>query len=86
MSTGSKTDLLLVKAKLISDGDSTSVITYLRMRKKPKPRQLQPERGMRICERNNSADSKVREAGEGGGAPGTGAQIPLQPVKKTMVR
>ena len=41
---------------------------------------------MRICERNNSADTKVREEGGGGGAPGTRAEIPLQPVGKTMVR
>ena len=41
---------------------------------------------MRICERNNSADTKVSEAGEGGGAPGSGAEIPLQPVEETMVR
>ena len=37
---------------------------------------------MRICERNHSADTKVSE--EGGGA--TGAAIPLQSMKKTMVR
>ena len=48
--------------------------------------QLQPERGVRRCERNNSADTKVREEGGGGGAPGAGAEIPLQPVVKTMVR
>ncbi|KAK4816070.1 hypothetical protein QYF61_011294, partial [Mycteria americana] len=41
---------------------------------------------MRICERNNSADTKVSEEGGGGGAPGAGAQSPLQPVVKTMVR
>ena len=41
---------------------------------------------MRICERNNSADTKVSEEGRGGGASGTGAEIPLQPVVKTMVR
>ena len=48
--------------------------------------QLQLERGVRICERNNSADTKVSEEGGGGGAPGAGAEIPLQPVGKTMVR
>ena len=41
---------------------------------------------MRRCERNNSADTKVREEGGGGGAPGAGAEIPLRPVVKTMVR
>ena len=41
---------------------------------------------MRICERNNSADTEVGEEGGGGGAPGTRAEIPLQPLVKTMVR
>ncbi|GAB0207835.1 adenomatous polyposis coli protein-like [Grus japonensis] len=44
------------------------------------------ERGVRICERNNSADTKVSEEGGEGGAPGTGAEIPLQSVVKTMVK
>ena len=44
------------------------------------------ERGVRIRERNNSADTKVSEEGGGGGAPGAGAEIPLQPMVKTMVR
>ena len=30
----------------------------------------QPERGVRPHERNNSADTKVSEEGEGGGPPG----------------
>ena len=47
---------------------------------------MQRERGVRRCERNNSADTKVSEEGGGGGAPGAGAEIPLQPVVKTMVR
>ena len=41
---------------------------------------------VRICERNNLADPKVSEEGGGGDAPGAGAEIPLQPVVKTMVR
>ena len=41
---------------------------------------------MRICERNNSADTEVGEEGGGGGAPGARAEIPLQPMVKTMVR
>ncbi|KAK4810779.1 hypothetical protein QYF61_008751, partial [Mycteria americana] len=44
------------------------------------------ERGVRKRERNNHADTKVREEGRGGGAPGTRAEILLQPVVKTMVR
>ncbi|GAB0207967.1 hypothetical protein GRJ2_003262400 [Grus japonensis] len=51
MPASSKMDLLLAKAKPISD-----------------------------------ADTKVSEEGGGGGAPGTGTEIPLQPVEKTMVR
>jgi len=31
------------------------------------------------CESNNSSDSKVGEEAGGGGAPGAGAEIPLQP-------
>ena len=34
----------------------------------------------------NSADTKVSDEGGAGGAPGTGAEIPLQPVAKTMVK
>jgi len=41
---------------------------------------------VRICERNNSADTKVGEEGGGGGPSGAEAEVPLQPVKKTMVR
>ncbi|KAK4810846.1 hypothetical protein QYF61_008818 [Mycteria americana] len=41
---------------------------------------------VQICERNNSADTKVSEEGGGGGAPGARAGIPLQLVVKTMVR
>ena len=41
---------------------------------------------MRACKRNSSADTKVSEEGGGGDAPGTGAEIPLQPMVKTMVR
>ncbi|GAB0180785.1 acid sphingomyelinase-like phosphodiesterase 3b [Grus japonensis] len=44
------------------------------------------QRGVRRCERNNSADKKVSEEEEAGGAPDTRAEIPLQPVEKTMVR
>ena len=36
--------------------------------------------------RNSSADTEVSEEGGGGGAPGTGAEIPLQPMVKPMVK
>jgi len=49
--------------------------------------QLQQERGARTHERNNSVDTKVREEGGAGGAPGAGAEMsPLQPMEQTMVR
>jgi len=57
------------------------VISYLRKEK----RQLQQGRGVRPCERNNSADSKVSEGGRAN-APGFRTEIPLQPVEKTVVR
>lgn len=38
---------------------------------------------MRICERDSPADTKVSKGGQGG-VPGVGAEIPLQPVVKTM--
>ncbi|GAB0180577.1 AN1-type zinc finger protein 5-like [Grus japonensis] len=41
---------------------------------------------MRRCERNSSADTQVSADGGGGGAPGAEAEIPLQPVEKTMAR
>ncbi|KAJ7420692.1 suppression of tumorigenicity 5 protein isoform x4 [Willisornis vidua] len=47
---------------------------------------LQPEREMRTCERNSSTDTKVSDEGGGGVAPGAGAEIPVEPIVKTMVR
>jgi len=82
MQAGSKTELPPAKAETTSDVGSTSVIMYLRRWGKKK---LQKERRVRICDRNNSADIKVSEEGGGGGAPGTRAEVPLQPVK-TVVR
>ena len=35
------------------------------------------KRGVRKCERNNCADTKVSEEGGGGGAPGARAEIPM---------
>ncbi|GAB0184922.1 E3 ubiquitin-protein ligase MARCHF3 [Grus japonensis] len=73
-------DLLLAKAKPITHGGSTSGV-YLRRGEKSHQELLQPETGVRRCERNSSADPKVSAEGEAGGSPGTRAEIPLQPVK-----
>jgi len=44
-------------------------------------------RGVRLCERNNSADTMVSEEGGGGGAQDAGAEsLSLQLVMKTTVR
>ena len=86
MPASSRADPLLAKAEPIKNVGSVSVITYLRRAKKLL-RNSSQKRGVRRCERNNSTDTKVREEGGEGGAPGAGAEIPLQPVvMKTMVR
>ncbi|GAB0178424.1 hypothetical protein GRJ2_000307700 [Grus japonensis] len=79
-------DLLLAKAEPISDSASASVVTYSRRKKNNTRSNLQAGKGVRICERNNSADTQVSADGGGGGAPGVRAEIPLQPLEKTMVR
>jgi len=86
VSAGSKTDLPVAKAKPISEGGSTSVITYLRRGRKNCGK-MAVKRAVRQFERNNSAGTKVSEEGGGGGAPVAGAEtFPLQPVEQTMVR
>jgi len=85
MPAGSKMDPWRAKAKPISDGGIASGVTQLSGEKKT-PAQLQPERGVRTCERNNSADTEVGEEGGRGDVPDAGAGIPLQPLMKTMVR
>ncbi|GAB0183553.1 acid sphingomyelinase-like phosphodiesterase 3b [Grus japonensis] len=87
MPAGSKMDPPLAKAKPISDSGSTSGVTELRrVEKNPVQEKWQPEKGVRICERNNSADTKVSAEGGTGGAPGAGTEIPLQPMVKAMVK
>ncbi|RMB98818.1 hypothetical protein DUI87_25037 [Hirundo rustica rustica] len=44
------------------------------------------KRGVRVCEGNDSADTKVSVEGGAGSAPGAGAEIPLQPLVQPMVR
>jgi len=72
-------DLLLAKAKPISDGGSASVIAYLRREEKKTPTTVGKaafeKRGVRQCERNYSADTKVSEEGGGGGVPDARAEI-----------
>lgn len=41
-------------------------------------------RVVRECERNNNADTRVSEEGEGEDDPS--AEIPLQPLEKTVVK
>ncbi|GAB0207708.1 epimerase family protein SDR39U1 [Grus japonensis] len=72
MPAGSKMHPLLAKAETISNGGSNSVITYLR-REKEKTNQEQ------------FAAIKLSAEGEGGGAPGARAKIPLQPVVRQAV-
>ena len=83
MPAGSKKDPPLAKAKPSSDGGSTSGIKHSQEGKKPA--ELQQERGVRVCERNNSADTKVRAEGGERSAPGARAELPLQPTEQTMV-
>lgn len=64
--TGFEVVPLLAKAEPTSDVGSTSVTAYLmRVEQKTKPaqRQLKLERGARIRERSNSANSKTSEEG-----------------------
>ncbi|KAK4811167.1 hypothetical protein QYF61_019798 [Mycteria americana] len=82
----SQTDPLQAKDEPVSDGGSTSVITFKKGKKLLRNSNCSQKRGVRLCERNNSADTKVSEEGGGGGAPGARAEIPLQPVVKTMVK
>ena len=82
----SKTDPPLAKAKAISDGGSTFGITDLRRGRKSCG-EMAAERGVRLCERNNPAGTKVSEEGGGGGARDARAEsLPWQLVMKTMVR
>lgn len=57
--TGSKTDPLLAKAEPIRDSGSVSGIRYLRSKKKNVT--SQKKGGVRICEGNDSVDTKVSQ-------------------------
>lgn len=77
-----KMDPPMDKAKLISNCASMLVISYLR---RGKNTQLQMKRVVKICERNNSIETKVKEEGGEGDAPGARAEIILQFKENTMV-
>ncbi|KAK4828799.1 hypothetical protein QYF61_000856 [Mycteria americana] len=85
MPASSKTDLPLAKAEPISDG-GISLWDNIFKKGKKKLHNSSWERGLRICERNKSADTKVSEEGGGGVVLGMGTEIPLQPMVKTVVR
>ncbi|KAK4833071.1 hypothetical protein QYF61_027733, partial [Mycteria americana] len=53
---------------------------------KPMPAGSKMDLPLAKAEPINDGDTKASEEGGGGGAPGTRAEIPLQPVLKTMVR
>lgn len=76
----SKSGLPLAKTEPISNHGSMSRIKNVGQKVLL---QLQLEREVRICDSNNSAHNKVSGEGRGGG---TGAEIPLQLVVKTMGR
>ncbi|PKU49491.1 protein pxr1-like [Limosa lapponica baueri] len=78
----SKVDPAMVKSEPINNSGRAPVTTYLRRGKNCATPAV--VRRVRICERINSADTKVRR--RGGHGLGTRADIPLQPVVKTMVR
>lgn len=62
MTAGSKPDLLLAKSQPISDCGRTSVTILKKREKVAVQQQLQSKKGVRICERNYSADvSEGRE-------------------------
>ncbi|KAJ7411455.1 protein pxr1-like [Pitangus sulphuratus] len=81
----SEADLPLTKAEPISDGGSTSVITYLRRGKSFCTGAI-AAREERICESKDSVDTKVSGKEGGGGAPCARAEIPLQPMVQPMVQ
>ncbi|TRZ13562.1 hypothetical protein HGM15179_013557 [Zosterops borbonicus] len=84
MPGSSNMDPPLAKAKFIKYGGSTSALTYCR-RKRSYHAEVISARQEQV-ERNSPADTKVTTEEETGGAPGTRAEVPLQPLVQTMVR
>ncbi|OPJ75572.1 hypothetical protein AV530_004877 [Patagioenas fasciata monilis] len=79
MPASSKTDPPLIKAKPNRDGGGTSVITYLKGEKKDLLYNRSQKRGVRICERNGSADTKVKTEQRFPCSPWL--DVPLQPME-----
>lgn len=73
----------MAKANPISDGGGTSGKTDLRMWESCTGGTPQ-ERGVKLCERHNSADTRGSDAGGERGC--SRAEVPPQPVVKTTVR
>jgi len=74
----------MAKAEPISYSGSTSVTTFLKKGKKILCNSSW-ERRVRICERNNSADTTISEEGGRTGTQCSRTEVPLQPTEKTMV-
>jgi len=83
MPTGTKMEVPLARTEPISNGGSTSATNVFKNGGKSCCTTVCI---VRLCERNNSADTKVSEEGGEGGALDARAEISLQPVEKTMVR
>ncbi|TRZ11923.1 hypothetical protein HGM15179_015182 [Zosterops borbonicus] len=81
MPASSKMDLL-VKAKPVNSGSSTSGKTDLRRKLNP----VIVARGRSENVESHLSDTQVRQEGRGGDAPGIVAEIPLQPVVQMMVK
>jgi len=82
MPASSKTDPLLAKDNSISNCGSASVITYLGSKNPAKWHILQHEKGVRVCERNNCANTRVSKEARGGGASGASVEIPYSPLRR----
>lgn len=86
ISANSNTDFQLAKSESISAIGMTSVSAKIYFRLKKNLYTAAFEKGMRIWERNSSADNMVNKGGERGRAVGTGIDILLHCVMKIMVR
>lgn len=81
---GSKLDPLLPKAEPISEAGDTSVTINLRKSKNHCAGAVRERNRKNVRERTLQTTRSVKKE-LGGGSPSAKAEIPLQPVKKTMV-